>query len=819
MFVSVDGGPEHLFSEGATGSARAEWIEDRHSYEFRLYAGHTQEKVLATTVARMDHSANSLGPVYASKMIREVNTYAAADAVLSVSQKESNLINDLIGNARLAYTVPDYDDLAASRIPMRQRKGILFVGNFNHAPNESAVERLCRDIAPKIHPAVLEEHPIYIVGNGLGDKIRRYGEGVPHVHMIGWVPSVVPYLERCKISVVPLTYGAGTKRKLLHALMVGTPTVTTSVGIEGLGVKHGEHVLVADASDTFAEAVMTLLADRRLWHKLLRRGRSYAHEVHGRDHASTDLGTAVDAILRKSPKASNGVISSSVRVSLSPRLTRTEYSDLVRRIQGAVSGSLPDGATVAVVSKGDEQLVQFAAKTGWHFPQTASGMYSGFHPADSDAAIRDLEAVREKGAQYFLIPQTALWWLDYYAEFKTYLDKHYAIAIRKPSTCVIYALGSTDRLVRSNGATENNEPRNGDGAAESDATHKPSARAIAFYLPQFYPTPENSLWWGEGFTEWTNVTKARPLFEAHLQPHLPSSLGFYDLRVPEVRQAQADLARKHDIEAFCYWHYWFHGKRLLERPFNEVLLTGKPDFPFCLAWANETWSRRWHGSGEGNEVLQAQTYSPEDDLEHVRWLIKAFSDRRYLKVHGRPVFLIYRPTDLPDSIRTTQTFRAECEKAGLPQPYLVGINSHKDIDYRTLGFDTTLDFEPQLGVLAGYADNGLKLYDYTAARRQMRSRKRDFPTHPCVFVRWDNTPRRLGNGIVFTDSTPQNYESALREMIESVQGKSSEERLVFINAWNEWAEGNHLEPDQQFGTAYLEATAAALTAVTSGKAL
>jgi len=331
------------------------------------------------------------------------------------------------------------------------------------------------------------------------------------------------------------------------------------------------------------------------------------------------------------------------------------------------------------------------------------------------------------------------------------------------------------------------------------------ARVIVFYLPQFYPIPENDAWWGKGFTEWSNVARARPLFDGHYQPHIPGNLGFCDTRVPEVRQAQAELARKHSIEGFCYWHYWFHGKRLLERPFDEVLSSGEPDFPFCLSWANETWSRRWHGTGEANEVLQVQTYSREDDLHHARWLTMAFRDPRYIRVQGRPLFLIYRPRDLPDPIRTAETFRRECSRQGLPAPYLVGLNSHADLDFRDLGLDATLNFEPQLGALPGPTEPGLKVYDYSQARLRMLSRKKSFPTYPCIFLGWDNTPRRGENGIVFLDSTPENFASGLADRIASVLHKPYDDRLVFLNAWNEWAEGNHLEPDLKYGVQYLEA--------------
>jgi len=189
-------------------------------------------------------------------------------------------------------------------------------------------------------------------------------------------------------------------------------------------------------------------------------------------------------------------------------------------------------------------------------------------------------------------------------------------------------------------------------------------RAIALYLPQFHPVPENDEWWGRGFTEWRNVAKAKALFPGHYQPHLPADLGFYDLRLPEVREAQAELASQHGIHGFCYYHYWFNGRRILERPFNEVLESGKPDFPFCLCWANENWTRVWDG-GERNVLLE-QHYSFEDDLAHIRSLIPAFKDPRYIRINGKPLFLVYRTELLPDPAKTAALWQKEAIKAGLP---------------------------------------------------------------------------------------------------------------------------------------------------------
>jgi len=318
------------------------------------------------------------------------------------------------------------------------------------------------------------------------------------------------------------------------------------------------------------------------------------------------------------------------------------------------------------------------------------------------------------------------------------------------------------------------------------------------------------------------VAQSMPLFSGHYQPHIPADLGFYDLRLEDSRIAQAELAKEYGIHGFCYYHYWFHGKRLLERPFNEVLQTGKPNFPFCLCWANESWSRRW--LGEERDLLMEQTYSEEDDLNHIRSLLPAFADPRNIRIEGRPVFLVYRPNDLPNSLRTTDTFRRECLRNGLPEPYLIGINAHSPhLDRRQMGFDDSLSFRPQLGVLRGFLQDEcsfarfksnirqgivsslLKVCDYTEAVSLMDAQKRDFPELPSVFVGWDNTPRRGRKGIIMTKSHPDIFEKILRKAVEGAQARPPGERLVFINAWNEWAEGNHLEPDQKFGLGFLEA--------------
>jgi lipopolysaccharide biosynthesis protein len=353
-----------------------------------------------------------------------------------------------------------------------------------------------------------------------------------------------------------------------------------------------------------------------------------------------------------------------------------------------------------------------------------------------------------------------------------------------------------------------------------------AARLIAFYLPQFYPTPENDRWWGAGFTEWTSVAAARPLFASHRQPRIPGELGFYDLRSPDVRAAQAELAAAHGIEAFCYWHYWFGGTRLLERPVDEIIRTGEPDFGFCLGWANQAWTRTWLGSGE---MLMDQPYSLDDDVAHGHFLARVFADPRYVRVEGRPLFAVYRPADLPDPARTCETWREVCSSQGVADPLLVGVNAFcSGVDMRARGFDLMLDFQPALGRLPhtgptaipppgrvrrnlrlGVLDPRLRVFDDAEARRLMDRRDRlPYPTVPTVLVGWDNTPRRGRRGIVLVNSTPQALRRSLDAAVASVAGVDLEHRLVFVNAWNEWAEGNYLEPDRTDGRARLEAIAA-----------
>jgi len=352
------------------------------------------------------------------------------------------------------------------------------------------------------------------------------------------------------------------------------------------------------------------------------------------------------------------------------------------------------------------------------------------------------------------------------------------------------------------------------------------ARMIAFYLPQFHPIPENDAWWGKGFTEWTNVTKAKPLFDNHYQPHLPADLGYYDLRLTEARQAQADLAKSYGIEGFCYWHYWFgNGKRLLERPFQEVLKSGEPDLGFFLGWANQTWSGIWHGSPD--RVLMEQTYPGEKDYEeHFYYLLNAFHDERYMTVGGKKIFLVYAPQLLPDSKAFTDQWRRLAEKEGLKGIHFI---AHGVADYEKYGCDACVDNAPFIHMpqrrwqkkhpkFARVIDNikyrrriSLErlptIHSYAEFVDFIKHRKLRNNEYPIIIPNWDNTPRAGLNGFVLHGSTPELFKKMLKDAvnkIDAAQAEDPENKLIFIKAWNEWAESNHLEPDTKFGHAYLE---------------
>lgn len=355
------------------------------------------------------------------------------------------------------------------------------------------------------------------------------------------------------------------------------------------------------------------------------------------------------------------------------------------------------------------------------------------------------------------------------------------------------------------------------------------ARIIAFYLPQYHPFKENDEWWGKGFTEWTNVAKAKPLFRGHYQPKIPSDLGFYDLRVPEVREEQARLARDAGIEGFCYWHYWFHGHELMERPFWEVVNSGKPDFPFCIGWANETWkSKMWNKDGslaEGTKVLIEQTYSEEDDIAHFNKLLPVFKDHRYIKVDGKPLVFIHIGLDLPE--HTIRIWKKLALENGLPDIHFVGrlggasCNNIEDgiKQLKDRGFDAVkISKLPTVYRNSNMASRFLhelkSLLIYNGCRHVFKYKElaeqlidpRYYPNediYPTIYPGWDHSARGGGNTLIVIDNNPTIFKSVISRIVKQIENKSEQHRIIFLKSWNEWGEGNYVEPDLKYGDCFL----------------
>jgi len=350
------------------------------------------------------------------------------------------------------------------------------------------------------------------------------------------------------------------------------------------------------------------------------------------------------------------------------------------------------------------------------------------------------------------------------------------------------------------------------------------ARVIAFYLPQYHPIPENDEWWGKGFTEWTNVGKAKKLFKGHYQPRVPSDLGYYDLRVPETRKAQADLAREHGIEGFCYWHYWFgNGKRLLERPFNEVVSSGEPNFPFCLAWANESWKGFDHGLMNRNMLIEQLYPGIIDYTAHFYEVLPAFKDKRYIKVDDKPLFMIYRPLADPEVSVFIETWRKLALSNGLNGIYFVGhlnqLNYSVD-EILSSGVDgvNTTRLTNYIYKHQNIANKIIKKvkkkifrspysFTYKEMSKYFLIKSDDEKTNvfPSIIPGWDHTPRSGIEGLIIHDSTPELFEKHVEKAVDLVRHKEPEHKLIFLKSWNEWAEGNYVEPDSRWGKEYLQA--------------
>ncbi|WP_444338459.1 glycosyltransferase WbsX family protein [Phocaeicola plebeius] len=355
-------------------------------------------------------------------------------------------------------------------------------------------------------------------------------------------------------------------------------------------------------------------------------------------------------------------------------------------------------------------------------------------------------------------------------------------------------------------------------------------RIIAFYLPQFHPFKENDEWWGKGFTEWTNVGKAKPLFKGHYQPRVPADLGYYDLRLPSVREEQVKLAKEAGVTAFCYWHYWFgNGKRLMENIFNEVLTTGKPDFPFCLGWANHSWyAKNWNSDGTStNKLLIEQTYPGlEDEKMHFQFLLQAFKDSRYIKIDNKPFLYIFDPINIPDEY--IKNLKKWTKEAGFQGLYLVANISHPSIKKESLfnrGFDA-VNYQRLNGssnrIINKMGRTGRGIYKIISTikgfilHRPPRMVNYKYFYHtliteeeknenviPTLLPQWDHTPRSGWNGSLIVNSTPQYFYKQAMEALHAIKNKK--EQILLLKSWNEWGEGNYMEPDLKYGKGFINA--------------
>lgn len=371
-----------------------------------------------------------------------------------------------------------------------------------------------------------------------------------------------------------------------------------------------------------------------------------------------------------------------------------------------------------------------------------------------------------------------------------------------------------------------------------------SPRIIALYLPQFHPIPENDEWWGPGFTEWTNVVKARPLRRGHIQPRIPADLGFYDLRLPEVREKQAELAREAGVEGFCYYHYWFgEGRQLLQRPFEEVLASGKPTLPFCLCWANHDWTNKTWKKGASvrkDSMIMQMRYSMEDHVAHFNYLLPAFRDKRYIRVDGKPLFAIWAPRKFPDVKEFIRLWQDLALKNGLPGIHFVGYtaNSSKGLEGQKMNFyNTTMAGEYYKSVLdlgfdavissgltraqAVYLGRLRMMWnvftfttripsfaslDYWKVMRHHYVEEDSWENvYPTLLPQWDRTPRAGSKTEYLIHATPEKFKKTIDIAFTKIKEKAPEHQIVFLKAWNEWGEGNYVEPDQQFGHGWLNA--------------
>ena len=386
------------------------------------------------------------------------------------------------------------------------------------------------------------------------------------------------------------------------------------------------------------------------------------------------------------------------------------------------------------------------------------------------------------------------------------------------------------------------------------------ARVIAFYLPQFHPTPENDKFWGKGFTEWTNAEKAKPLFKGHHQPHIPADLGFYDLRNPEVREAQAELAKEAGVEGFCYWHYWFgNGKQFLQKIFDDVVESGKPNFPFCVGWANHSWNNKnWVNTPTFSKdyyIAEQTDPGPEDHEKHFYSLLKAFKDHRYIKVDGKLLFYIFAPLKFPNVTDFINQWNDLAQKEGLNGFYFIGLQESCNLlpamnvfqifnkqnsvfedanvlfdNILKLGFDGVNSrglnisrFRYNTSFISFIRQHTIRFllnrfdwcpidkYDYKKICTKMftEAERRD-GIYPTIIPNWDRSPRAGRRASIWYNYKPEYFKKQVKKALDLIKDRPEQHRILFLMAWNEWGEGNYMEPDLEYGHGYINALREAL---------
>lgn len=749
------------------------------------------------------HGPLGLSLPEARSMGDELNTYAGADGVLTVSAKEADLLGDLTLDPDLAHVVPDFETFAPSTVPLERREGMVFIGSFDHQPNAEALGWLLREIVPLLDPAELARHPIRIIGHALTPELAGLGRDLPGVEMVGWVPDVRPYLDRARVSLAPLLHGAGTKRKVVQALMTGTPTVMTSVGAEGLEIVSGRHAIVADDAVTFAAGIRRLLREDVLWASIRRDGASRIGERHGRDHARSRLDAAVGRVMARTPKSQVPLM-----VAGSGGVGELEHSRRVTNARAAVEQLVPPDARVAVITRGDTRLLDLGGRRALVVPHAEHpSAWTAREPERADELIAHLEAVRsELGCDHLVMPYTAFWWMERSPELRAYLERTTVVVHRDEGSAVLRWLAAGPARVRLTVALP-------DGALHD----RSGVLIIAHHDPAYHQNADADAWWGEGHTPWLPVARQRPLWRGHLQPRIPGDLGFTDLRLAETREAQAALARSAGISGFCYRHRWSAGRRAFGEPLTAVLDGGVPDLPFSLCW--EVGPIVVDG-----RVALDQVHAAEDDRVHLRWLRRALEDPRAITVDGRALLLIDGIERLPGATAAIDRWREQLARWHHPGIHLVAVTDRAtESQVATIaGVDATTWSQPDRAILDAAARwrevpvrsgtrSAVRVFDHGDALRAFAEATRRGPGHhETVLVGWDDTPDPDAPGTILDGWDPDAYVAWLSGAL--IAARSAGGGPVFLEAWNRWAHGAVLEPDRHQGHARLDATRRAVVA-------